>query len=65
MIAALVVLIAGQPGMAIRMLADHADDGSGRCRGCRWHDRPAARFPCVLRVHAEAADQLRATGLVR
>ncbi len=65
MIAALVALIAGQPGMARRMLSEHADDGTGRCRGCRWHGRPASRFPCVLQVHAEAADQLRVTGLVR
>lgn len=65
MIAALVVLIAGEPGMARRMLADHADDGAGRCSGCRWHNRPTPRHPCVLQVHAEAADQIRATGLVR
>lgn len=65
MIAALVVLIAGQPGMARRMLSAHTDDGAGRCRGCRWHNRPAPRSPCVLQVHAEAADQLRVGGLVR
>lgn len=59
-ITALVVLIAGQPGMARRMLAEHVDDGTGHCRVCRWHARPAADFPCVLRTHAEAADRLGA-----
>jgi hypothetical protein len=57
-ITALVVLIATQPGMAGRMLAEHADDGTGRCRSCQWHNRPRPPFPCVLHVHAEAADRL-------
>lgn len=59
MIMQLVVLIAGQPGMARRMLSEHADDGTGRCRACRWHGRPQPSFPCVLHVHAEAAEQVQ------
>lgn len=59
MITALVVLIAAQPGMSRRLLSAHTDDGTGRCRACRWHDRPRSAFPCLLRVHAEAADRLR------
>jgi hypothetical protein len=30
----LLVLIAGQPGMADRLMREHADDGSGRCTVC-------------------------------
>jgi hypothetical protein len=59
MIDALVMMLANQPGLPQRMLDEHTDDGRGRCRGCRWHDRPQPRFPCTLRTHAEAAARLQ------
>jgi hypothetical protein len=30
----IVEFIAGEPGMAQRMLAEHVDDGTGHCRIC-------------------------------
>ena len=51
----LVVLIRSQPGMADRLLAEHADDGSGRCRVCS-SGAQAGRYqwPCAL--HRAATD---------
>ena len=52
----LVVLIRSQPGMAERLLAEHADDGSGRCRCCT-SGAGAGRyqFPCAIRRAATDA----------
>jgi hypothetical protein len=56
----LVELIRSQPGMAERLLAEHTDDGWGRCRTCsnggqtgrpRW---PCAIHRCAVRAAAAA-----------
>lgn len=52
----LVVLIRSQPGMAERLLAEHADDGSGRCRVCS-SGAQAGRYqaPCAIALAATDA----------
>jgi hypothetical protein len=52
----LVQTILGQPGMAERLMAEHADDGSGRCRVCPvGGQRGRHSFPCTIRRAAEEA----------
>jgi hypothetical protein len=52
----LVVLIRSQPGMAQRLLTEHVDDGSGRCRVCSTGGQTGRyRWPCALRRYAEQA----------
>ena len=55
----LVALIRSQPGMAERLLAQHADDGSGRCRSCSAGAQSGRyRWPCAIQRYAtEAAAQ--------
>lgn len=51
-----VVFIAGEPGMAQRLLDVHTDDGTGRCRSCAvgaGHGRHA--WPCTIHRAAAAA----------
>ena len=51
-----VVLILSQPGMAQRLLTEHVDDGSGRCRVCSTGGQTGRyRWPCALRRYAEQA----------
>jgi hypothetical protein len=43
-----------------RLLAEHRDDGNGRCAGCRlpgYGSPGAGRHPCVLRTLAELAQR--------
>ena len=55
----LVQMILSQPGMAARLMAEHADDGSGRCRGCPvGGQRGRHAWPCTLRRAADEADRL-------
>jgi hypothetical protein len=59
---ALVAAVAAMPEVAARLLADHVDDGTGRCRGCTRGGcgTPSARFPCTLSaLAAEAATRNR------
>jgi hypothetical protein len=52
----LVQTILGQPGMAERLMAEHDDDGSGRCRVCPvGGQRGRHSFPCTIRRAAEEA----------
>ena len=45
----LVELIRSQPGMAERLLIEHADDGSGRCRACSDGGQSGRhRWPCTI-----------------
>jgi hypothetical protein len=45
----LVMLIRSQPGMAQRLLAQHTDDGTGRCRVCSGGGQTGRfRWPCTL-----------------
>ena len=55
----LVALIRSQPGMADRLVAEHADDGSGRCRVCSTGAQTGRfRWPCTLyRSAVDAQDQ--------
>ena len=54
----LVVLIRSQPGMAERLLVEHADDGFGRCRTCSGGAQTGRhRWPCTLHHYATCALQ--------
>ena len=54
----LVQMILGQPGMAARLIAEHADDGNGRCTGCPLGgQRGHHSWPCTLRLAAEEAEK--------
>jgi hypothetical protein len=45
----LVAFIRSEPGMAERLLAEHADDGSGRCRvRVRRAQSGRYQFPCAI-----------------
>lgn len=51
-----VALIVGQPGMSARLLAQHVDDGRGRCRVCSAGGQAGhSVFPCTLHAAAEQA----------
>jgi hypothetical protein len=55
----LVQMILSQPGMAERLIAEHADDGRGRCRGCPvGGQRGRHSWPCTIRQAAEEAQKL-------
>jgi hypothetical protein len=56
----IVVFIAAQQGMAARLIAEHADDGTGRCRVCSAGAQGGHhRWPCQLHHYARAALVLR------
>ncbi len=59
----LVALIRSQPGMAQRLLAEHADDGSGRCRVCSAGAQ-AGRYiwPCAIHGYAAEASEVKRPG---
>ena len=45
----LVVFIRSQPGMADRLIVEHANDGTGRCRTCSTGGQAGRyRWPCAL-----------------
>jgi hypothetical protein len=55
----IVAFIAGEPGMAERILAEHADDGTGHCRVCTDGGQTGRHvWPCTLRGLAEQASRL-------
>jgi hypothetical protein len=55
----LVQMILSQPGMAARLIAEHVDDGRGRCRGCPvGGQRGRHAWPCTLRQAAEEAERI-------
>lgn len=52
----LVALIQSQPGMADRLLADHTDDGTGRCRRCSAGGQTGRyQWPCAIHRSATQA----------
>jgi hypothetical protein len=54
----IVEFIAAEPGMAVRLLAEHRDDGSGRCRVCPSGPQAARKvWPCPLYGYALIASQ--------
>ncbi len=55
----IVQYIAAEPGMAARILAEHRDDGSGRCRVCSSGPQAARKiWPCPLNGLATQANEL-------
>lgn len=57
----LVALIVSQPGMGERLLAQHVDDGHGRCRVCTPGAQAAHhRWPCSIYGAAAEAEVVRA-----
>ena len=60
----LVQMILGQPGMAARLLAEHVDDGSGRCSGCPvGGQRGRHSWPCTLSPGRRGGDEAAAGAL--
>lgn len=54
--AQLVMFISSQPGMVDKLLAAHADDGTGRCRSCSAGGQTGRyRWPCTIHRCAEHA----------
>ncbi len=54
----LIALIQSEPGMAQRLLAEHADDGTGRCRRCSTGAQTGHyRWPCLIYHSADQAHQ--------
>jgi hypothetical protein len=59
MMSPLAAAIALAPGLAARLLAEHVDDGTGRCRLCPLGDQAGhQQWPC--RIHSAAAEASRA-----
>jgi hypothetical protein len=59
----LVALIMSQPLMADRLEAQHADDGTGRCRSCSGGAQTGHfQYPCDIRL---AVDDARRRGTAR
>ena len=59
----LVALIVSQPGMSSRLLAQHADDGNGRCRVCTQGAQTGhLRWPCTIHVAATQASEVERLG---
>jgi hypothetical protein len=56
----LVMQLAVMPRLVERLIAEHRDDGRGRCIRCTVGGRgtPGARWPCGLAVLAVEADRL-------
>lgn len=51
----LAITFALQPGMAARLLSEHRDDGSGRCRVCPAGQGIRQRWPCQIHWYASRA----------
>lgn len=53
----LVTLITSEPGMADRLLAQHVDDGTGRCTVCTGGSQSGRlAWPCQTQMAAAAAN---------
>jgi hypothetical protein len=58
-VSATAAAIAAIPGLAARLLSEHADDGSGRCRRCSMAGQAGReRWPCRIHTYAAAAAPL-------
>jgi hypothetical protein len=56
----LVMLIVSQPGMAGRLIAQHRDDGTGRCTTCQIGAQAGrCRWPCSIFAAASQAEEVR------
>jgi hypothetical protein len=57
----LIEFIVRNPGLAERLLAEHVQDGSGRCRVCADSVATGRRtWPCQLYQYARAAQRVAA-----
>lgn len=62
-VSATAAAIAAVPGLARRLLADHVDDGSGRCQRCAIGAQAGKeRWPCRIQTYARAAATVDRTG---
>jgi hypothetical protein len=52
-------IVAGWPGVVVRLLAAHVAGRDGRCVVCGGNGRPAPRWPCSIAELAGAARRLR------
>lgn len=53
---ALIALIIARSGMAERLIAEHADDGTGHCRVCSGGGQTGRYVsPCAIRLAADEA----------
>jgi hypothetical protein len=59
LIRALAMTFAQNPGMAAWLLAQHIDDGTGRCRVCSVGPAGRRRWPCKIHWYATQALALR------
>jgi hypothetical protein len=59
LIRTLAITFALHPGMAARLLSEHRDDGSGRCRVCAAGPQGIRqRWPCQIAWYARRAAEL-------
>lgn len=58
--AELAAVLAAMPAVTARLLADHRDDGRGRCTGCTTPGTgtPRAEWPCTLYRLAREAQRI-------
>lgn len=54
----LAVVLAANPVVVAALLAEHVDDGAGRCVACRSQVTGALAWPCALAAAAGAARRL-------
>jgi hypothetical protein len=55
----LAILLAAQPDMLAKLLAEHQDDGRGHCRVCTVGQRGHQSWPCNIAAAAQHATQIR------
>lgn len=56
----IVDFIAAEPGLAQRLLAEHADDGAGRCGVCSEGGQAGRyRWPCSIYTYARRAFEVQ------
>jgi hypothetical protein len=54
----LITFIAAEPGMAAQLLAQHTDDGTGRCRVCSSGAQSGHyQHPCAIWLAADEASR--------
>ncbi len=58
MFEALVEFLMDRPESRTKLIAEHRNDGAGKCRGCAAGLRPRPPWPCLLRMAADTAERL-------
>ena len=54
----LAAALAADPAVVAALLAEHVDDGAGRCTACRHQRTGTPAWPCALAAAAAAARRL-------